>query len=200
MPPSFIAPSAPPQGFSGSNQSSTAIFLSWSPPPAIDINGVINYYTVELDEVWTGRSLEFHPTSMNISITALHPYYVYQCRVAAFTVALGPFTSNLQIVTGEDAPTAPPANLTVTSVTSRTATLSWDPPPHEGQNGIIQQYVLTVNRIDTRYFMELTTTSTQLTVGSLSPYRTYLFSVAAKTTRLGPFSIEERIQLQEDGS
>ena len=102
MPPSFIAPSAPPQGFSGSNQSSTAIFLSWSPPPAIDINGVINYYTVELDEVWTGRSLEFHPTSMNISITALHPYYVYQCRVAAFTVALGPFTSNLQIVTGED--------------------------------------------------------------------------------------------------
>lgn len=98
------------------------------------------------------------------------------------------------------APTAPPTNLVVTSVTSRTATLSWDPPPHEGQNGIIQQYVLTVNRIDTRYFMELTTTSTQLTVGSLSPYRTYLFSVAAKTTRLGPFSMEERIQLQEDGS
>ena len=100
--PLYIAPSAPPQGFTGSNQSSTAIFLSWMLPPAIDINGVIQYYTVELDEVWTGRTLTFHPISPNISIRALHPYYIYQCRVAAYTVALGPFTSNLQIITGED--------------------------------------------------------------------------------------------------
>ena len=96
------APSAPPQRLSGSNQSSTAIFLSWSTPPAIDINGVIRYYTVQLDEVWTGRILTFHPISPNISIRGLHPYYVYHCRVAAYTVALGPFTNNLQIVTGED--------------------------------------------------------------------------------------------------
>lgn len=92
----------PPQGLSGSNQSSTAIFLSWSPPPDIDINGVIQYYTVEVDEVWTGHTFTFHPNSTNISVRALHPYYVYQCRVAAYTVALGPYTSNLQIVTGED--------------------------------------------------------------------------------------------------
>ena len=97
-----VAPSEPPQRLSGSNQSSTAIFLSWSTPPAIDINGVIRYYTVQLDEVWTGRTLTFHPISPNISIRGLHPYYVYHCRVAAYTVALGPFTYNLQIVTGED--------------------------------------------------------------------------------------------------
>ena len=102
MSPLYLAPSAPPQGFTGSNQSSTAIFLSWTLPPAIDINGVIQYYTVQLDEVWTGRTLTFHPVSHNISVRVLHPYYVYHCRVAAFTVALGPFTSNLQIVTGED--------------------------------------------------------------------------------------------------
>jgi len=88
----------------------------------------------------------------------------------------------------------------VTGVTSRTATLSWDPPPYEGQNGVIRKYVLTVNRSDTSFFDELTTTSTQLTVGSLFPFRTYLFTVAAETIELGPFSMEERIQLQEDGS
>ena len=96
-----LAPSAPPQGFSGFNQSSTSISLSWSPPPAIDINGAIQYYTVEVNEVWTGRSFTFH-TSTNITIRALHPYYVYRCQVAAYTVALGPFANNLWIVTGEE--------------------------------------------------------------------------------------------------
>lgn len=87
---------------SGFNLSSTAISISWSSPPTIDINGVIQHYTVEVDEVWTGHTLTFYPTNTNISVGALHPYYVYQCRVAAVTVAQGPFTSNLQIVTGED--------------------------------------------------------------------------------------------------
>jgi len=76
--------------------------ISWSPPLAIDINGVIQYYTIEVDEVWSGHTLPFQSTSTNISVRALHPYFVYQCRVAVYTVALGPFTSNLQIVTGED--------------------------------------------------------------------------------------------------
>ena len=99
--PFCVAPSAPPQGFTGFNQSSTSISLSWFPPPAIDINGVIQYYTVEVHEMWTRRTSTLH-TSTNITIRALHPYYIYQCRVAAYTVALGPFTSNLQIITGED--------------------------------------------------------------------------------------------------
>ena len=96
-------------------------------------------------------------------------------------------------------PTAPPANLTVTGITSRTATLSWDPPPYEGQNGVIRQYVLTVNRSDTSFFIELSANSTQLTVRNLSPFRTYFFTVAAETIHLGPFTAEVPIQLSEDG-
>lgn len=96
-------------------------------------------------------------------------------------------------------PTAPPANLTVTAVTSRTVNLSWDPPPYAGQNGVIQQYVLTVNRSDTNFFTELTTASTQLTVEHIFPFRVYLFAVAAKTIQLGPFSDEVSVLLLEDG-
>ena len=97
-------------------------------------------------------------------------------------------------------PTAPPANLTVTAVTSRTATLSWDPPPYERQNGVIRKYMLTVNRSDTSSFTVLNATMTELTVENLFPFRTYLFTVAAQTTELGPFTIEEVIQLPEDGN
>ena len=96
-------------------------------------------------------------------------------------------------------PTAPPANLTVTAVTSRTATLSWDPPPYEGQNGVIREYMLSVNRSDTSFFVVLNTTLTQLTVEHLLPFRTYLFTVAAQTIAIGPFSTEVGIQLSEDG-
>ena len=96
-------------------------------------------------------------------------------------------------------PTAPPANLSVTAVTSRTATLSWDPPPYEGQNGVIREYMLTVNRSDTNFFIVLNTTMTQLTVENLLPFRSYIFTVAAQTIALGPFSMEEEIQLPEDG-
>ena len=97
-------------------------------------------------------------------------------------------------------PTAPPANLTVTAVTSRTATLSWDPPPYEEQNGVIREYMLTVNRSDTSFFIVLNTTMTQLTVEHLLPFRTYLFTVAAQTIELGPFTMVEEIQLLEDGN
>ena len=59
--------------------------------------------------------------------------------------------------------------------------------------------MLTVNRSDTSLFIVLNTTMTQLTVEHLLPFRTYLFTVAAQTIALGPFSLEEEIQLQEDG-
>ena len=87
----------------------------------------------------------------------------------------------------------------MTAVTSRTVTLLWDPPPYEGQNGVIRQYMLTVNRSDTSFFTVLNTTMTQLTVEHLLPFRSYIFTVAAQTIALGPFSMEEEIQLPEDG-
>ena len=87
----------------------------------------------------------------------------------------------------------------MTAVTSRTASLSWDPPPYAGQNGIIRKYVLTVNCSDTNFFTELTTASTQLTVEGIFPFRVYLFAVAAKTIQLGPFSDEVSALLLEDG-
>ena len=88
----------------------------------------------------------------------------------------------------------------MTAVTSRTATLSWDPPPYEGQNGVIREYMLSVNRSDTSFFIVLNTTLTQLTVQNLFPFRTYLFTVAAQTIELGPFTMVEEIQLPEDGN
>ena len=87
----------------GSSQSNTLIDLSWDPPPAIDINGVIQYYSIRVLESETSHSWSFvHSENVTeITVGSLHPYYTYQCRVAAFTVGLGPFTDALHVQTEE---------------------------------------------------------------------------------------------------
>ena len=81
--------------------SPTVITLEWDSPPAVDINGDIEYYLVEAEEVYTGRMWTFHAVDVHINIGSLHAYYVYSCRVAAFTIDLGPFTNYYNVYSGE---------------------------------------------------------------------------------------------------
>ena len=41
----------------------------------------------------TGITFEVNTTATSIVLTSLHPDYVYECRVAAFTVVPGPFST-----------------------------------------------------------------------------------------------------------
>ena len=99
--PNIAAPSAAPQRLTGSAQSDTIIYLTWTSPPAIDVNGVIQYYSILAEETETGRSWSFTHVEPEISIGSLHPYYIYECKVAAFTVALGPYSNTTSVQTNE---------------------------------------------------------------------------------------------------
>lgn len=65
----------------------------WSPPPAIDINGVVDFYLVEVVEILTGRMWTLHAVEHHIIVGPLRAGYAYRCHVAAFTVGQGPFTN-----------------------------------------------------------------------------------------------------------
>ena len=93
----FTVPMAAPRSPSGTAVSTTLITLTWTPPPAIDINGEIRFYLVEVTEVITGRMFTFHAVDTFINIGPLHAGHLYSCRVAAFTIALGPFTSRFTV-------------------------------------------------------------------------------------------------------
>ena len=99
-------PSAPPQALNGLAQSPTLITFTWLPPPPADINGVIDYYVVELTEVDTGRFWEFFAVHTQINIGSLLPYHFYECRVAAYTVGIGPFTGTILLPSAEDSKTS----------------------------------------------------------------------------------------------
>ena len=74
-----------------------SLHLSWTSLPTEDRNGVIREYYVNITEVDTEQLLTYTTTNLFIVVGSLHPFYTYQCRVSAFTVATGPF-SNASVV------------------------------------------------------------------------------------------------------
>ena len=68
------------------------IQLMWAPPPLYQQNGVITSYLINVTERETGLVFSRSTTALRTVFTNLHPDYVYECRVAAITVAQGPYT------------------------------------------------------------------------------------------------------------
>ena len=85
----------------GVAQSPTVLLFTWSPPPLVDINGIILYYVVELRETETGQRWTFIALGDDLRVGSLHPYFTYQCEVAAHTVGRGPFSVPFQLKTLE---------------------------------------------------------------------------------------------------
>ena len=55
-----------------------------------------------MTEVPTGRKWSLVAVNPQIIMGSLHPYYNYSCVVAAYTVALGPFSQSFFALTGEE--------------------------------------------------------------------------------------------------
>ena len=90
-------------------------------------------------------------------------------------------------------------NATATSPYS--ATLTWEPPPHDKQNGIIIEYVIRVSILENNETINLYSTNTYLVVNTLRPYRTYVCVIAARTAiGTGPFGNQFILESPQDGN
>lgn len=85
-------------------ESSTLILLSWEPPLPYDRNGEIVYYFIHMRELETGRfwTLPVFNGKISAYIGSLHPYYHYECKVAAYTIALGPYSESVSLLMDEE--------------------------------------------------------------------------------------------------
>ena len=52
-------------------------------------------------ETNTGLQSYHNTTDTNAALSSLHPYYTYECSVAAVTVSYGPFSVSISIQTEE---------------------------------------------------------------------------------------------------
>ena len=100
----YPVPTAAPESLTGLVESSTLILVSWDPPPPYDRNGEIVYYLIHMRELDTGRfwTLPVFNNKTSAYIGSLQPYYHYECRVAARTIALGPYSESIILQTFED--------------------------------------------------------------------------------------------------
>ena len=80
---------------------SRSVHLSWDPLPLALQNGIIRQYKVTLVDS-TGQARVINTTITSVTIAALAPFTSFNFTVAAETIALGPSTSPLQILTPQD--------------------------------------------------------------------------------------------------
>ena len=88
----YVAPTGAPVSVTAASVSSTSIRISWQAPVQELQNGDIVSYHITVLEVDTGRLLSFttHSNDSIFVVNYLHPFYHYNCSVAAYTTGLGP--------------------------------------------------------------------------------------------------------------
>ncbi|XP_027765758.1 netrin receptor DCC-like, partial [Empidonax traillii] len=119
-------PSAP-RDVAVTSVSSRLIRLAWRPPTEFPGNegGYVIYYAREGEE----------------SLENLRKFTEYSLKFRAFNrQGLGIPSEELKITTLSDVPSAPPRNLSLEVVNSRSIKVSWLPPPGDSQNGFLTGY------------------------------------------------------------
>ena len=220
----FLAePSVPPQTLQGVAINSTTISLSWEPPPPEQWNGILREYLIRVTEVEGGHTLQFSTPNTTFVVSSLHPFYTYLCSVSAVTVEPGPFSSEVPVTTHEAglcckltclsivlsifliipfdaAPYGPPRDFSITVLSPRSIFLSWSAPLFELQNGDITGYIIDIMVMQTGQSFQVSAEGTNITIGSINPYSSYVCHIAAQTSvGIGPFSNTVVIMTPEDG-
>ena len=207
----FTAPSGIPLQLSGSNSSSTSLYITWSLPNAQDRNGIILGYNIS----YTSGSIVYNTNTSEtfINITGLMIYTQYNVTVAAYTSAgTGPADyitvrtdssgmSYLDIIMTSVVifivPSSP-LNLSYMNITSTSIKVSWLQP--SSFNGPNEGYVVMYTRLETN-MTNITDriSDTSVNITGLEIYEEYDIVVLAFTDKgSGTPSETLRIRTDED--
>eukprot|EP00731_Ephydatia_muelleri_P012545 Em0006g1439a len=165
--------------------------LFWNPPTPMDRNGVVRSYFISCSPLEGGKAFSHSVTESNITLTELHPFYTYECRVAAVTIGIGPYTAKYEFKMSPAAPSSPAQNISFVPINSSSVLVAWGPPSLSAQNGVILFYVVLVSEPETRAVLNFTVVSTSVMVG---PLHTYTCSIGVFTAGGGTFA--EAITIQ----
>ena len=97
------------------------------------------------------------------------------------------------------APSSPPMAVLPLMVTATSLTLTWQPPSFESRNGVIQQYIIQIEEINTGRMLTAISNTTEVSINNLHPFYSYSCRIAAETAQVGPYTTPITIQLDEDG-
>ncbi|XP_014018884.1 roundabout homolog 2 isoform X8 [Salmo salar] len=128
------------------------------------------------------------PSERSVVFSNLKKGIIYEIKVRPyFNEFQGMDSESRSARTTEEAPSAPPLQVTVLMVGNQNSTsisISWDPPPPDHQNGIIQEYKIWCLGNETRFHVNKTVDAAirSVVVGGLQVGVLYRVEVAASTS------------------
>ncbi|XP_030891369.1 receptor-type tyrosine-protein phosphatase S [Leptonychotes weddellii] len=141
-----VEPSAPPQDVKCVSTRSTAILVSWRPPPPETHNGALVSYSVRYrplgsEDPQPKEVNGIPPTTTQILLEALDKWTEYRITTVAHTeVGPGPESSPVVIRTDEDVPSAPPRKVEAEALNATAIRVLWRSPAPGRQHGQIRGY------------------------------------------------------------
>ncbi|XP_067114302.1 netrin receptor DCC [Osmerus mordax] len=172
----------PVENFQGEVISPSTIQTSWDPPT--HANGPILGYRLLWTETPSGKEQSLEVNGQNYKMEGLNKFTEYTVRVVAVNrYGPGVATENLRITTLSDVPSAPPQNISVEVVLSRSIKVGWQPPPPNTQNGFITGYKIRLRKTGRRGDQEaIEPNNFWYLFTGLEKGSQYSFQVAAMTT------------------
>ena len=210
--------------------SSTEVEVTWSEVNPIDRNGIITHYEVDYQPIVPFSNpmdlSRVNTTNTTIVLRDLHESAQYNITVRAFTsIGPGPFSHPVISITHEDGkistetnlvhhsksrsfsvPRSPPTTVAVNGVSPTTIMVSWGPVPLIDQNGIITEYEVMYQPLETfngsieTQKVNITEPEMSVTLMELQEFVNYSISVRAYTSvGAGPYSNEGFAMTNESG-
>uniref|UniRef100_A0A7M4EXE2 Receptor-type tyrosine-protein phosphatase S n=1 Tax=Crocodylus porosus TaxID=8502 RepID=A0A7M4EXE2_CROPO len=189
-------PSAPPQDVKCVSTRSTAILVSWRPPPAESQNGVlvgysIHYRALDSEDTELKEVNDIPPTTNQILLESLEKWTEYRIAVVAHTeVGPGPESSPVIVRTDEDVPSAPPRKVEVEVLNSTAIQVFWRSPVQNRQHGQIRGYQVHYVRMESGEAKGLPqikdvmlADAQDMIIAGLQPETAYSITVAAYTMK-----------------
>ncbi|KAL4657330.1 hypothetical protein GN956_G4875 [Arapaima gigas] len=201
------APDGPPQDVQLEAVSSQSIRVTWKPPKRHLQNGVIRGYQVGYREYSVGGSYQFNVIatettgdSETLLLDGLKKFTQYGVVVQAGNSAgTGPSSQEVVATTLEDVPSRSPENVQATATSPESISLSWQTPPKDALNGVLQGFrvIYWANLPDGELgeIRNVTTQQPSLELDGLEKYTNYSVQVLA-FTRAGDGVLSQQVYIR----
>ncbi|KAL0611836.1 Receptor-type tyrosine-protein phosphatase S [Plecturocebus cupreus] len=189
-------PSAPPQDVKCVSVRSTAILVSWRPPPPETHNGALVGYSVRYrplgsEDPEPKEVNGIPPTTTQILLEALEKWTEYRITTVAHTeVGPGPESSPVVVRTDEDVPSAPPRKVEAEALNATAIRVLWRSPAPGRQHGQIRGYQVHYVRMEgaeargpPRIKDVMLADAQEMIITNLQPETAYSITVAAYTMK-----------------
>ncbi|XP_076996596.1 protein sidekick-1 isoform X1 [Tamandua tetradactyla] len=203
-------PGEPPGFVSVTPHTTSSVLVQWQPPRDESLNGLLVGYRIyyrelgseagsdpeaktvknpsalraELTAQSSFKTVDSSSERTSYEITHLQKYRRYEVLLTAYNIiGESPASAPVEVFVGEAAPAMAPQNVQVNPLTASQLEITWDPPPPESQNGVIQGYKIYYweagGQNETERMKVLFLPETMVKLKNLTSHTEYLASISA---------------------